>query len=319
MFSVESPSRWPVRQRPETPTAQTMREFMRDLRIAKLSPATIEKRIEIVERVRAYLAGRDVPVQLVDADPDVLRDWQSTISHLQPRSVDIYVRHVQSFFRWAEQRRLVEHDPSVDMVRPRLPKCRPHPMTLDEIRLIFATTQGVLRVVFALAIFAGLRRGEICRLQRQDIDLDHPALVTALIHGKGDKERIVPLLAPVMDELYAYGLPRTGYVVLDHGRPYEPERLTIACHRHLRGLGLETTLHSGRHSFATHLARMTRDPVFLKGLLGHESLNSTMIYVESDMSDAHLRMAPMATMAQDMLSVSVPARPALRAAGEAQG
>lgn len=289
-----------------------MQEFMRDMRTRKLSVYTIDKRVELVERLRAYLKQRTPPLALLDADVNALRDFQSTFAHRAPATIDIYTRHAQAFYRWAAQRDIIGADPAAGLIRPRVPKGRPHPIRLGDVEILFACTTGVLRIVFALAVFAGLRRGEICRLQRRDIDIDG-RVGTALIHGKGGKERIVPLIEPVVAELRRHGLPRHGYVVLDRGRPYDPETLTVHCYRHLQGLGLETTLHSGRHTFGTQTGRKTKDPMLVRMLMGHESLDTTLIYMEADMSDAHERLSSFSDLAGDVLGRS---GRRLRVAGE---
>lgn len=274
-----------------------MQEFQRDMRVAKLSPVTIHDRIAVIERLRRFLNGKP----LLDADHCDLHRFQQAFGHLAPASVDIYTRHVQAFFRWAHGRDIIGADPAKGLIKPRLPKGRPHPMTIGELELILSVASPVLRLVFVLAAFAGLRRGEICALQRRDLELDarHPV---ALIHGKGNRERIVPLLLPVVAELQRFGLARAGYVVLKHGRAYPPGQLSVDVYQFLRGIGVESSLHSARHFFCTHAARMTRDPMFIRDLAGHQSVQTTEIYMESDMSDAHRRLGEFAAAANRMLS-----------------
>lgn len=189
-----------------------MREFETDMRIAKMSPVTIGNRLELLARLCRHIE----PTAILDATPDDLRSFQAQFRHRAPATIDIYTRHAQAFYRWAAVRGIIATDPSVDLIRPKVPKGRPHPIRPDDLKVLFACTFGALRIVFVLAVFAGLRRSEICRLQRRDIDIDG-RVGTALIHGKGGKERVVPLLAPVVTELHQYGLPRRGYVVLDQG------------------------------------------------------------------------------------------------------
>lgn len=277
-----------------------MRQYVTEMKIAKLSPVTIADRIEVLERLRRYLDGQH-GVGLLDAAPEQLRGFQATFAHLAPASVNIYTRHVRAFYQWATDRGRVAANPAASLVVPRIPRTRPHPTRLEDLRIVLrCTPRGALRLVYVLAAFAGLRRGEICRLQRPDLDLDS-TLATALIHGKGGHERTVPLLRPVVDELYGYGLPRAGYVVLRGGRPYDPEMLSVDSHRHLASLGVETTLHSMRATFATCVARATRDPLFARDLLGHQSVATTEVYMESSTADAHLRLAPLTTLAAELL------------------
>jgi integrase len=186
-----------------------------------------------------------------------------------------------------------------------VPKGRPHPTRLDDLRRIFACARGVLRVAFVLAAFAGLRRGEICRLQVTDLELSG-SLSTALVHGKGAKERTVPLLRPVVEELQAYGLPRAGWLVRGaRGGAMNPDRLSEAASRFFRDIGVATTLHSLRHAFATHAVRTTHDLLMVRDLLGHCSVASTEIYAASDVEHLHLKLAGLSTLADDLRGVEV--------------
>ena len=265
------------------------------MRLANLSPRTIEKRVEIVERFRTFLDG----TELLAATPDDLRRFQATFEHRRPASIDIYVRHLRAFFQWAQYRGLIAEDPSVALISPKLPKRRARPMSFDEVRTIFAHTTGMLRMAFVFACFAGLRRGEMCRLWWQDIDLTG-ALPQALVHGKGEKDRMVPLLPVVTDELAVYGMRHSGPVLREHDRPVDPERLSRLCYDHVRCLGMAVTLHQGRHFAATYIVRLTKDPVLAKEILGHESLDTTMGYVEADRSDMHERLAAFESLAEDL-------------------
>lgn len=273
-----------------------LHQYATDMQIAKNSPITIKARMDVLRRLAGHL---DKP--LLDATGDDLRRFQAEFAHLAPASVNIYSRHVKAFYDWATRRRLVAYNPCEEMTIPRVPKGRPHPTTVDELRIVFACTTGVLRLVYTLAAFVGLRRGEICRLQRHDLELASGS-PTALVHGKGGKERVVPLLAPVVAELYEYGLPRAGWVVKRDGRPYAPEQLSIDSHNHLRSLRLSTTLHSMRGTFATAAAQATHDPLFVRDLLGHESVATTEIYMASTMADAHARLASLAEVAEGFLT-----------------
>lgn len=270
-------------------------EFTTDMRIAKRSEVTIKDRLEVLARL-----SRHIEIELLAATPTDLRSYQATYAHLAPASVNIYTRHILEFYRWALLRGLLEQDPSLGLIVPRVRRGRPHPTMLADLRTIFACTDGALRMAYVFAAFAGLRCGEICRLQRTDLDTDARD-VTALVDGKGGKQRRVPLIAPVVTELVEYGLPRAGWVITRNGVPYLPKQLSIDSHLHLRSLGCPTTLHSMRHYFLTNAARVTHDLLFVRDLAGHESVATTQIYTESTMEGAHGRLAGVGDLATDLL------------------
>lgn len=273
-------------------TSDHLSQYVTELRIAKFSPDTIDDRLSVLRRLAAYL---DKP--LLEATGCDLRGYQASFAALSPASVDIYTRHMKAFYDWAAKRQFIAVNPAEELIPTRVPRGRPHPTRPDDLRLIFACTDGALRMAYLLAAFVGLRCGEICRMHSRDLDLSEPA-PTGLIHGKGGKERTVPLLAPVVAELHGV----RGWVVTKHGLPYSPERLSIDSTRHLHRLGLATTLHSMRGTFATTAGRVTRDPLFVRDLLGHESVATTEIYMQSNLADAHQRLAGLTDQAEQLLA-----------------
>jgi integrase len=197
--------------------------------------------------------------------------------------MDVYTRHIRAFYRWAVEFDYLISDPSRRLVKVKPRATVPHPTKPEDLRLILARDQGPLRTAYVLAAFAGLRCGEICRLRWEDIDLDGDQ-PTALIDGKGDKQRRVPLLPPVLDELRKQAPTRRGYVVTYKGVPFEPLRLSHDSGIFLRlDMGLATTLHSMRAAFATAAAKTTE------------------IYMASSMEDAHVRLSALTDAATAML------------------
>jgi integrase/recombinase XerC len=286
-------------------------QYVTELRIARLSDVTIRDRAELLERFLTY-TGKPLAATTVD---DV-RGFQAAHRRLAPASINIYTRHIKAFCDWARRRRILDLDTD-DIIIPRVPKGRPHPTRLDDLRTVFACARGALRVGFTLAAFAGLRRGEICALQVADLELSGN-LSTALVHGKGGKERVVPLLRPVVDELRAYGLPRAGWVVRGtRGGQMNPDRLSEAASRFFHEIGVATTLHSLRHTFATQATRTTHDLLLVRDLLGHASVASTEIYAASDVEHVHLRLAGLATLADEIRGVGPSdVLPAVRVVGQ---
>lgn len=278
-----------------------MDQFITDMRIAKYSPATIQKRVEVLERLRRFLIDNRER-ELITATPDDLHAYQASYAHHEPATVDIYTRHIIAFYAWAAARGVVIPDPASGLIRTRVPRGKPHPTSFDDLRVILASTRGFLRLVYILAAFVGLRRGEICQLRGAEIYDLHGTTARALVHGKGGKERYVPLIAPVADELKL--APRRGYIVTQRGAPIPPPRLSVISHEHLYGLGFATTLHSMRHTFATEAVRITKDLLLVRDILGHESVATTQIYTESDMSNAHAQLGEFGMLARDLMHPS---------------
>lgn len=280
---------------------QVLASFELHMMTAKFSPVTITDRLELIRRL-----ARALPAGLLAATPADLERFQQSFATLSRNSVNIYTRHIQAFYRWAVAVGLIESDPCGRLVAIRQRKGLPHPITEKDLRTLLACATGSLRTTYVLAAFAGLRAGEICRLRGEDLtlDADQP---TALIDGKGGKERIVPLLPPVVEELRRLGFPRSGHVITCAARggperPYTPERLSQASTVFMRSVGVKSTLHSLRHYFATEVVKLTRDILLVRDLLGHASLATTQIYMHSTLEGATERMASFASTASTLLA-----------------
>ena len=134
---------------------------------------------------------------------------------------------------------------------------------------------------------AGLRISEALSLKRGDV----PLAASLTILGKGNKERIVPILEQVRDAIAIYEtlIPFTGardtpLFLSRRGKPMSPREAQLLMQRLRGALGLSdrATPHAMRHSFATHLLANGGDLRAVQELLGHASLSTTQTYTEID-------------------------------------
>jgi len=261
---------------------------------AKLRPATIKKRLEILRRFAFYLGD----TRLLEATIDDLRTFQVTYANLSPASTNIYTRHLRAFYFWAFEMDLIPSDTGARLRVPRVPRAVPHPTRTSDLRVALKCAPGHLQLPYRLAAFAGLRCGEITRLRYEHLDLD-TATPVASIDGKGGKQRTVPLLEPIARDLYGHS---RGWVALRaDGRSWTPDSIAIESHRFLHSIGLDTTMHSMRAFFATMAARFTKDPLLVRDLLGHQSVTTTETYLEADISETHVRLSTLSDAFRDLL------------------
>jgi site-specific recombinase XerD len=160
----------------------------------------------------------------------------------------------------------------------------PHAPSPEEVDALLEALQGSgplalrNRALFELVYSAGLRAQEAVDLRLEDVDFEQEAL---LVHGKGGKERAVPL-----GEEAAYHLRR----YLEEGRPALARGAIDTLFLSTRGKPLETSTlrrllpnpHRLRHAFATHLLEGGADLRTIQELLGHSSLSTTQIYSHVD-------------------------------------
>ena len=164
------------------------------------------------------------------------------------------------------------------------PKTLPSVLAPDEVlRLLDAAPPGRDRVLLQVAYGCGLRLNELLHLRVADID--SARMVLHVRQGKGAKDRLVPLSLRLLEELRAYWRlcrPRTW---LFPGQTADGTMTSSNVQRRfgrlVRRVGLtkRCSMHTLRHSYATHLLEAGVDVLTLKALLGHASLQTTARYL----------------------------------------
>jgi integrase len=166
-------------------------------------------------------------------------------------------------------------------------KSRAIPVVLsaDEVvQFLEAVSSLKARVALTCPYPAGLRVGEVCGLKVHDIYSSR--MVIPVRHGKGRKARYVMLSVESLGILRSYWrLARPESFLFpgpDPGKPIEPTVLNAACRSAVTATGLSkrVTVHTLRHSFATHLLENGTDIRIIQVLLGHAHLSSKAHYMQ---------------------------------------
>ena len=150
------------------------------------------------------------------------------------------------------------------------------------------------RVVLTLIYSAGLRGQEVINLKISDIDFERKTI--HIRQSKFKKDRIVPLAAYMAVGLQKYLRAENPHIWLFNGKEpdgrYSVKGLSWVMRESLKKTSItkEVSLHSLRHSYATHLLEQGLNIVTLKELLGHAEITTTMIYLhiaQCDLVKAH--------------------------------
>ncbi|MCI4592209.1 tyrosine-type recombinase/integrase [Sphingobium sp. BYY-5] len=166
----------------------------------------------------------------------------------------------------------------------RTPRKLPAILSPDEVvRFLEAVPSLKSRAALTTAYAAGLRVSEAVSLKIGDIDSDR--MLLQVRHGKGAKDRTVMLSAQLLDILRTYWrLTRpTDWLFPGRGeRPIDVTVLHSACRSATKAAGLtkKVSVHTLRHSFATHLLESGVDIRIIQVLLGHNSLSTTARYTQ---------------------------------------
>ncbi len=284
--------------------------FLHDLRVQRgLSRHTIAAYARAVTRLAAFLEQR----RPAGSGADVSRgDIEAFIRHLadegglSPRSLAATVVALRQFFHHATASGVLAHNPMEDVEIPRFRRRLPVVLSELEVEVLVETPSedspvGLRdRAILELLYGSGLRISEALALE-----VHHVNLVSgfALVRGKGDKERVVPISDPAREAVLRY--LRDGRPALLGGRRGRGRRDPLfvtarggaltrqGFYKNLRKYGIQARLarrvspHKLRHSFATHLVNRGADLRAIQEMLGHADISTTEVYTH--VSRRHLR------------------------------
>lgn len=212
------------------------------------------------------------------------------------RSLARALSAMRTFYRWLETERGLVNPAIARVLRPKTPHAIPRPLTeknagsvADAIThdepWIAARDTAVLLLLYG----SGLRISEALSIKRKDAPT--AARDVLRIIGKGEKERLVPVLPVTIEAIDQYLSLCPHEIAEDEamfrgarGGPLSPRLIQLAMARLRESLGLPETAtpHALRHSFATHLLSAGADLRQIQELLGHASLATTQLYTEVD-------------------------------------
>ncbi len=285
----------------ETQPRDLIKEFLAYIQVEKgLARHTVDSYRHDLRRLDQWALKSGTAVDDL-TQPD-LRKWIAQLSRdgLAPSSVARAVSAARGFFRFLMLDGHRRQQPTEGLDTPQRFSYLPKFLTEDEINRLFAmpdisTAEGVRdRAMFELLYAAGLRVSELTSLKEADLEL-HAGLVKA--HGKGSKERRVPIGKSAIHWLQQYAAIKAGYgrsvspyLFLHAGRPLSRQFVWTAVKRHAEAAGLkDVSPHTLRHSFATHLMQRGADSRSVQALLGHSDISTTQIYTH--ITNRHLRAA----------------------------
>lgn len=251
-------------------------EFEREMRRRALRASSISKRMSVLMRCE-----RALNKPLIEASTIDLRDWLDGCK-IEARARYAYVSHLACFWRWALREELTTSDPTLRLTRPKLRLGLPRPIARDDLATLIAQSPTTeIRAMVMLAGHAGLRCIEIAGLDGSDI-MDHqlpPCIV--VVHGKGDRPRVVPIGGLLIEALKAHGIPPAGPMFRgEDGKRHPAWKVSHILRDHMHNCGIHASAHQLRHAFATEVYRRSGDLRMTQELLGHSSPSTTAIYTQ---------------------------------------
>jgi len=200
---------------------------------------------------------------------------------------------LHSFYEYLLANQLIKKDPTEQLSQPKLEKKLPVFLNIQEVeKLLEAPSSSSLfgqrdRAMLELLYSCGLRVSELINLSYHNINLKEEFI---RIHGKGNKERVLPMGEIAIDFLMKYEtnarpmLLKNGqsdsYFLSNRGSAMSRQNFFYIIKAYANQVGIDKPLspHSLRHAFATHLVQKGADLRSVQLMLGHSDISSTQLY-----------------------------------------
>ncbi|MDV2475882.1 tyrosine recombinase XerC [Rhodococcus zopfii] len=293
------------------PLAVHLEEFAEHLELqGGRSANTVRAYTTDIRSLLEHLESMHPGARIADLTLDVLRAWLAAQVTAGAARTTLARRTstARTFTAWLVRTSRLDHDPAARLVAPRAHRVLPAVLRTDQAReLMEAAESGAAeqdpvairdRLIVELLYATGIRVGELCGLDIDDVDADRRVL---RVLGKGNKERVVPYGVPAAAAIEEWLLrgrpalvrPTSGPALLvgKRGGRIDQRQVRTVVHDAVTAVPGAPDLapHGLRHSAATHLLEGGADLRVVQEVLGHASLATTQLYTH--VSVARLRAA----------------------------
>jgi integrase/recombinase XerD len=280
------------------------RRMIEDMTIRKFASKTQHDYVQRIKNFTAFL-GRS-------PDTASFEDVRRYQLHLTTQGVGVptlnqTVATLRFFFRVTLKRHaIVEHTTFIQE-----PRKLPVVLSPEEVARLLNAAPGLkYKAALSVAYGAGLRAAEVVSLKVRDIDSRR--MIIRVEQGKGHKDRNVMLSASLLELLRAWWRAARPQGWLFPGRdrvqPITTRQLNRACHAaaQMAEIDKRVSLHTLRHSFATHLLEQNVDVRVIQVLLGHAKLDTTALYTRVATKTIQHVMSPLEHIALKLKEMRSP-------------
>lgn len=290
-------------------TKEILEEFKLECDLRRLTPRTIKGYYNSSLQFLTWLEKQQRVIELEEIRTTHIKMYMQYMikKNLSPSYINSVLRCIRAYFRYAVEEDYLRINPAEKISWQRQGKVLINTFTDEEVRALlnvfdFSTYLSARnKLVLAIAFDTGARNSEICDILEKDIRDN-----VILIHGKGNKERHVPLTPYLKRAILKYRrikdvyfedkvLPHKNLLLSRTGRPLTKEALEHIFNQAALQVEIREEIrcspHTARHYFAqTHL-RNGLDVYSVSRLLGHENINITKRYLQSLQDSSIVEMA----------------------------
>jgi len=252
--------------------------MIEDMTIRKFTPKTQHDYVQGIKNFAMFLGRSPDTASFED-----VRRYQLHLvaSGVSVPTINQTVSTLRFFFKVTLGRpKIVEHTHAIPE-----PRKLPVVLSVEEVARLLDAAPGLkYKAALSVAYGAGLRANEVVSLKVSDIDSKR--MIIRVEQGKGRKDRYVMLSPHLLDLLRTWWKAARPQGWLFPGRdpaqPLTTRQLNRACHAaaQMAEVNKRVSLHTLRHSFATHLLEQNTDVRVIQVLLGHAKLETTVLYTQ---------------------------------------
>lgn len=280
----------------------------------RYSAHTLRSYGDDLQQLHDYIVAQFGEMQLNELTSSIIRSWLASMkdNELASRSINRKISALKSFFKYHIRTGAITNTPMTQVTAPKVPKRLPTFVKEDETATLFTHVEfpdnwkgKTDRLIIELLYNTGLRSAELVSLKESQVDASRKIIK---VLGKGNKERIVPVSAVLVERIRQYldekqqldsADKSVNLLVTDSGKSLYAGYVYRAVKTYLTQV---TTIkkkspHVLRHTFATHLLSNGADLNSVKELLGHASLAATQVYTHhtiEKLKDVHKKAHPKA-------------------------
>jgi len=290
-------------------TKEILEEFKLECELRRLTPRTIKGYYNSSLQFLTWLEKQQDIIELEEIRTTHIKMYMQYLikKNLSPSYINSVLRCIRAYFRYAVEEDYLRLNPAEKINWQRQGKVLINTFTDEEVRALlnvfdFSTYLSARnKLVLAIAFDTGARNSEICDILEKDIRDN-----VILLHGKGNKERHVPLTPYLKRAILKYRrikdvyfedkvLPHKNLLLSRTGRPLTKEVIEHIFNQAALQVEIREEIrcspHTARHYFAqTHL-RNGLDVYSVSRLLGHENINITKRYLQSLQDSSIVEMA----------------------------
>jgi integrase/recombinase XerC len=267
----------------------------------KYSSHTIKAYMDDIEAFQSFNETHFQESEIVQAQYDQIRAWIVFLveQKLANRSVNRKIASLKAFYKFLLKAKQIEINPLAKHKALKMAAKIQIPFSEKELQAVLSQysnseTFEDIRDKLIIEIFytTGIRRAELINLKTKDIDLSQK---TMKVLGKRNKERIVPILDIICDQIAIYNKEKTFITLIDtecffvskKGKKITTSFVYQLINHYFSTVSdkVKKSPHILRHTFATHLLNNGADLNSVKELLGHSSLASTQVYTHNSLAE----------------------------------